>query len=884
MRVPPTINRLPGLTNTLGLLLGLGGLLQYLGVIAYLSSHATPGIDSLALSHSPRLLLAALPPWSILAIALGTPLLLVYGGSLWLTRQVQNSFRTQCQTLLRDLQDPFPPTRTGAILRNSAEPIAPSQSGYSPQTYSPQAYSPQSWWPEFQLLDQGIERLICQLHQRERLMESSATMYHLIFDLASIGMAVMSLDGHYLRVNRVLCKTLGYSEAELLARGNRDVTHPDDLAISNTQINRLLNEGLPYAQVRKRYLAKDGRTVHVLLKVALMYDAQEQPLSFLLQVVDLTRHRLAEMALQRAEERYQVLFENATEGIFQMTRDGYFISANPSLASMLGYHSPEELITSLTDVRRQLYVERDTWEQFMTAIEDQGEVTDFKVQVYRRDGSSLWILQNVHTVQDGLGNFLYYEGTVEDITAQKQAEAQILHSVLYDALTGLPNRVLFTTQLQEVLSSTTQASSPDGALLLLDVDRFKVINDSLGPIVGDQLLVELSDRLKGGLQAEDILARMGGDEFALLLRSVSSVDMALARANQIHTILHQPFYLNQQEFFVSTSIGIAPLAPSSGTTPYKSSEGILRDAELAMYHAKQQGRARTEVFNYERHINPWTQLQLETALRRSLERKELILMYQPIISIPSGAIAGFEALVRWRHPEWGTISPGDFIPMAEETGLILPLGLWVMHQACQQLRQWQDQGLVDASLKMAVNVSGRQLSQPIIVEQIRNILAETQISPQCLRVEITETDLMTHEDEVAQRLDDLKALGVNLCIDDFGTGYSSFSRLHRFPIDALKIDRSFVVPSRPQENNWEIIRTIVSLTEEMGIGAIAEGIETQEQLTQIQQTGCHLIQGFFFAQPLSPEDARLWLKHGSLEMIQRREQNRESNLVSSGIT
>jgi diguanylate cyclase (GGDEF)-like protein/PAS domain S-box-containing protein len=705
---------------------------------------------------------------------------------------------------------------------------------------------------EFAFISSYFHNTLKQLQQRERLMESSEAMYHLIFDLASIGMAVMGLEGRYLRVNSALCKTLGYSEQELLGLTQQTITYEADLAVSLALVNKLLDEGQLYAQIKKRYVAKNGRIVHVLLKIALMYDSHNQPLSFLVQVVDLTRHKLAELALQRAEERYQVLFENATEGIFQMTRQGYYISANPALASILGYESPEALITSLTDVSRQLFLEPMRWPEFLDQMDESGEVTDFVAQVHRQDGSLIWISFGVHTVVDAAGGFLYFEGTVEDITERQQAEERLLYSALYDALTGLPNRTLFTTRLQQALGLAQEDPECSFTLLFLDLDRFKVVNDSLGPLVGDQLLVKISDRLRACLTDSDTLARLGGDEFAILLEGAQTPEEALLTSKKIHSSLHHPFQLQDQEFFISASIGIVSCRDGKSGKLYTTIEDLLRDADIAMYRAKHRGRASSQVFDSSAHGSPLSQLQLETDLRRCLERHELQLLYQPIVAVPSGKVASFEALVRWHHPEWGMISPTEFIPVAEETGLIVPLGRWVMEEACRQLRTWQVAGLIDESVKMAVNVAGQQLTHTDLVAQIQEILQETQLAPGCLRIEITESILNGDENEVEQRLENIKEIGVKLCIDDFGTGYSSFSRLHRFPIDALKIDRSFLVPSKMQAGKWDIIKTIVRLTDDLEIGAIAE---------------CAYIQGYFFSSPLSSKEAALLLQRGGFEEL-----------------
>jgi len=728
-----------------------------------------------------------------------------------------------------------------------------------------QSFSQTPFPDEFAQLSHHFQRTLGQLHQRERLMESSEAMYHLIFDLASIGMAVMDLEGNYLRVNTALSNTLGYSKSELLQLSQQQITYRGDQAVSSALVSKLLKEGQPYAQVKKRYASKQGRTVHVLLKIALMYDSKRQPLSFLVQVVDLTRHKLTEQALQRAEERYQTLFETANEGIFQMTRQGYYISVNPALATMLGYESPESLITTLTDVSKQLFLSPEQWQDFLEEMDQLGELVEYKTQIYRRDREPIWVAFSVRPIQDDVGNCVYLEGTVKDITEHRQAEEKLLYSALYDSLTSLPNRTQFTTQLQYALGQAEEAGQ-EFTLLLLDLDRFKNINDSLGPLVGDQLLVQFSERLRTCLSANDTLARLGGDEFAVLLDGTASPEAALEVAQRIHNSLHQPFRCNDQEFFISASIGLVPCRDDQSRDLYTSIEDLLRDADIAMYQAKR-NRTLSEVFSRGSQTNPLSQLQLETDLRRAIERGELRLMYQPIVSVPDGAIASFEALVRWNHPKLGMISPTQFIPAAEESGLIVSLGAWVLREACRQLREWQLSGVAQPNLKMAVNVSGHQFTQPGIVNQIRTVLKETGLEPQCLRVEITEGVLIEDEKKaVERRLGEIRALGIDLCIDDFGTGYSSFSRLHRFPVDALKIDRSFVISSRAQQGNWEIINAIVNLTDDLGIKAIAEGVETAEQLFQIQKSGCEYIQGYFFSSPLSAADAINVLERGGYEM------------------
>ena len=568
---------------------------------------------------------------------------------------------------------------------------------------------------------------------------------------------------------------------------------------------------------------------------------------------DVTESRRAEIALKEAEEKYRGIFENAIEGIFQSTIDGRYLSANPALAKIYGYDSSEELIENIVDIETQLYVNPKRRRDFINFLEKDDKVSNFEYEIYRKDGSIIWVAENCRSVRDSQGNLLYYEGTVENITERKQTEEKLLHNAFYDSLTGLFNRAAFMEKLNESLFHARQIPNALFAVLFIDLDRFKVINDSLGHQLGDQLLVQLSNRLKSCIRERDALARLSGDEFALLIEDVRDLAEVTEIADRLQEQLTLPFNLEKQEVFSSASIGIA-FNQSSSEIFYNSPEHLLRDASTAMYHAKRAGKACYKVFNSTMQTNFLGRLQLETDLRRAIEREELRLHYQLIVSLLTGQISGFEALVRWQHPQLGLVSPGSFIPLAEETGLIVPIGEWVLREACRQMESWQTEGLVSNIATMSVNVAGRQFVELNLIKRVQEIIEETGLAPSNLRIEITEGVIMESIQLVTTQLDNLCELGVQLSLDDFGTGYSSLTRLQSFPIDTLKIDRSFVSKLGKNGENLEIVQTIINLALHLGMNAIAEGVETPEQVLILKNLGCHYGQGYLFSQPLNCHD------------------------------
>ena len=557
----------------------------------------------------------------------------------------------------------------------------------------------------------------------------------------------------------------------------------------------------------------------------------------------------AEVALQQAEAKYRSIFENTAEGIFQTTVDGRYISANPALARIYGYASPEKLIANLCNLEQQLYVKPNRRAKFIRLIQQHNTVSGFESQVYHQDGSMIWISENARAVYDDSGALSYYEGTVEDITELKQTQEQLRHNALHDTLTGLPNRTLFTDRLEQMVQRAKRHKDYLCAVLFLDLDRFKVVNDGFGHLIGDQLLIAVARSLEVCLRAEDTVARLGGDEFAILLDDIKDVNYATQIAERLKQVLALPFNLSGIEVFTSVSIGIVLGSEANGWL-----DDLLRNADIAMYQAKVLGKGRCKLFDAALHDQIVTSRQLEMDLRQAIDRQEFRVHYQPIVLLATGKVVGFEALVRWEHPTRGLIFPTEFIPIAEETGLILPLGQWVLQVACHQMRQWQRQFPLSPLLTISVNLSAKQFTQPSLCQQIAQILLETNLDASSLRLEITESMLMEKAD-VATVLLQLKSLGVSFYLDDFGTGYSSLSYLYRFPIDTLKIDRSFISRMGFGNDNSEIVRTITTLAQALSMDVIAEGIETVEQLMQLSALQCKYGQGYFFSHPLDTQAA-----------------------------
>ncbi|MBU1247691.1 MAG: EAL domain-containing protein [Proteobacteria bacterium] len=556
-----------------------------------------------------------------------------------------------------------------------------------------------------------------------------------------------------------------------------------------------------------------------------------------------------------AEARYTALFENAVEGIFQSTPDGRFLAVNPAMARILGYTEPETVMAEFTNINEQLYTNPHRREELMRQLQEHGSVAGFEAQVFRRDNSIIWISIHARAVFTKDGAIEYMEGMFEDITTRKNAEDMLYQNAFYDQLTGLPNRALLTDRLRRVLEGAKRQPDTKYALLFLDLDQFKNVNDSLGHQAGDELLLAVGNKLKKCLRAMDTVARFGGDEFALLLEDLQDYKMALKVTRRIQSELTTPQIIQNREVYSSASIGIV-----LGTKPFESADAVLRAADVAMYQAKRQGRNRFKVFNHRMGRKAARQLELETSLRQAINHEQFEVHYQPIIEVISSRIVGVEALVRWRRPEVGLVLPRDFIPLCEETGLINFLGHWVLVTACAQTKVWQSIPN-HKDLFVCVNISGTQIQQPGLVEQVQWAFEDAELDPNLLKLEITESVLMSNAQKAVNMLAKLKTLGVCLAIDDFGTGYSSLAYLNRFPVDTLKIDRSFV-SRMGHDDDDKIVQAVISLAETMGMDAVAEGVEQLDQLEKLTAMHCAFAQGFYFSRPLPPSELELFLKHG----------------------
>jgi diguanylate cyclase (GGDEF)-like protein len=442
-----------------------------------------------------------------------------------------------------------------------------------------------------------------------------------------------------------------------------------------------------------------------------------------------------------------------------------------------------------------------------------------------------------------------------ELAERKLAEAQLLHNAFHDSLTDLPNRSLFMDRLGHAVERTKRHNSHLFAVLFLDIDRFKVVNDSLGHTIGDRLLIAIAERLQTCLYPSDTFARLGGDEFTILLEDISDHSEALSLANRIQQELRQPFNLSGYEVFTSASIGI--VLSSFG---YEDPESMLRDADTAMYRAKARGKAQYIVFEPAMYAGAVTRLQSEIDMRKAIERNELRLFYQPIMSLATKKVTGFEALLRWQHPDRGFIFPTDFIALAEETGLIISIGEWVMHEACRQLAKWQAQFPLDPPLTVSVNISSIQVAHPDFIDRVEQILQETGLNPHSLKLEITETALMNNVEIAKSKFEQLRRLNIQVYIDDFGTGYSSFGYLQNFPIDVLKIDKSFISKIAFDDNSLQIVQTIMSLARSIGMGVVAEGVETSEQLACLELMGKESVQGYFISRPVDSLAAEMMIQ------------------------
>lgn len=582
-------------------------------------------------------------------------------------------------------------------------------------------------------------------------------------------------------------------------------------------------------------------------------------------ITDITERKRSELALRRSEERYALAAEGANDGLWDWHISDRVMYYSPRWAALVG-EPPGTLRPVLEEWLQRVHPE--DLELLRRSLKDHllGRSPHFECEfrIRYREGGYRWMRSRGKALRNAKGEPYRMAGSMTDVTEYHRIQEQILHDALHDAMTGLPNRVLFMDRLSQAITRRVRRPNSLFAVLFLDVDRFKVINDSLGHLAGDQLLIGIGQRLTACTRAEDTIARLGGDEFAILLEELTNPAQAIEVAERVLAALSCPFLLEGHEVFTSASIGIA--FPSEET---QTAEDLLRDADTAMYRAKSLGKARYEVFSMTMRAQSIALMQIETDLRRATERKEFLVYYQPIVDLSTRKIVGFETLLRWQHPERGIISPAEFMTVAEETGLILPISWWVMAEACRQMQHWAKVFPRSRNLSISVNLSGRHFQQADLLLNLRSILSETEFPAERLRLEVTEGVLIDNKEVAIATLQKIRAMGIGLYMDDFGTGYSSLSYLHRFPVDTLKIDRTFISTLNSEESSATIVHTILMLAHSLGLKVVAEGIETREQYQILQALGCNYGQGYFFARPLAPKQVEQLFAGQSLRRLIR---------------
>lgn len=693
---------------------------------------------------------------------------------------------------------------------------------------------------------------VTERRKAEKERAASAALISTTFEHMSDGLSAVDRHGALLNWNSRFLEFFGLTSEDVEAGRSLDSVLQD--ALSTEDLTTLSKA---FAQIEWR--TDDGATEGAADSVVVLrlsdgrwLQLSHRPIperGFVITYADVTdRMRMTE-ALSRSEERYALAAAGANDGLWDwdLTQDRLYTS--PRWREMLGLgrdtlsEQPDEWFnrvhpSDVEDLEQALH-------EHLSGRTDH-LYTEFRV--LHAEGAYLWTVARALAVRDDMGQATRLTGSLTDITERKRAEEKLLRDALYDTVTGLPNRALFLDRLEQERRRHKDPGLDTFAVLLLDLDRFKVVNDSLGHDLGDTLLIEVARRLESSIKPGDSVARLSGDEFGILLTSIEGAEQAQDMVHWLQADISAAFMIGNQEVFTSASIGIA--MPSQG---FADSEEMLRAADIAMYKAKEKGQSSSAIFDPQMQSRAITQMQLENDLRRAVDRGEIEMYYQPIISFRTGRIAGVEALARWRHPDRGTVVPADFIPLAEDTGLITTIGTTALRLACRQMKSWErDLGEL-APETMSVNLSSRQLQDPDMVREIELILAREDIKGSRLKLEVTESMIMMNPETTSRILFDLKELGVALSIDDFGTGYSSLSYLHRFPFDTLKIDRSFVVSMEDKTENMEIIRSIALLAHNLGMDIIAEGVETDRHMRRLNELNCEFGQGYYFASPLPAE-------------------------------
>jgi len=686
--------------------------------------------------------------------------------------------------------------------------------------------------------------------------ETSEGRFRALVQHASDIIIVTDSAGQLNYVSPAFDRILGFSAREFGNRPASELMHPDDLARLRAEMTADALAAQGNGGWRTELRMRDGAGAWKWFESTVTDHLQDPNVrGIVANLHDISARKEAELALREAHERFRSAFENAPIGMAMADLEGRVMRANPAFGKIVGRRSVELPGLSLHELTHA--EDREATSAAMRRLTTQ-ETDGYRIEkrYLHVEGHEVWVSVSLSCVHNDDGP-LYLIAQVEDVTERRALRERLAYAAIHDPLTQLPNRILFMDRLEVALSRAVRQNR-QVAVIFMDLDRFKLVNDSMGHAAGDRLIEIVADRLRATVRPNDTVARFGGDEFIVLCEDVVGESVALGLADRLSGALAQPVVLAEGEVFVSASMGVAVSRQvgdaSAGGDPDDSAASLLRDADTAMYRAKELGRARTEVFEEASHVVALQQIRTRSELHRALERREFRVFYQPIVEVLSGRLAGVEALVRWQHPERGLLHPGEFLSTAEESGLIVPIGALVLEEACQQLAIWhaerRRQGIAPMSLGVSVNLSPRQLVQPHFVHQVADILRSTAVDPGALWLEITEGALAGDAAQTIDTLEQLHALGVRLSIDDFGSGYASLGYLRSFPVEALKIDRSFVDGLGRGTEDSTIVASVVALARSLGLICIAEGVERSEQISQLVTLGCDYVQGFLLGVPL----------------------------------
>ncbi len=690
--------------------------------------------------------------------------------------------------------------------------------------------------------------LIAEIAERKRIeaaLRESETRYRAIMQQSLEAIYIHDVETlRLLEANPAFLTLLGYDADEIKNLTLYDIVAAEKDTIAYFQQAILNSEGFTLGE--RLWRRKDGTIVEVEV-TANRIQQGERNMIFVVGR-DITERKRAEMALRESEERYAVAIRGINDGLWDWNLKTDEVYFSPRWSSMLGFDEGE-IGNALDEWFGRVHPQDLPQLQTAIGFHIDGKTPHFECE-YRIQHSNKeyrWVLSRGLAVRDKEGKAYRMAGSQTDVTDRKRTEERLSYDALHDALTGLPNRVLFMDRLSQRLEYTKRHPGNLFAVMFVDLDRFKVINDSLGHLVGDKFLVSVARQLQACLRPEDTISRLGGDEFAVLLNEVNEVSNTVRVAERIQTQLKSAAMLKTVNRSSTASIGIAMYNGN-----YAEAQEMLRDADSAMYRAKVQGGNRYQIFDTTMYENALSILQLETDLKLAVEKQEWQVYYQPIVSLENGEISGVEALLRWNHPQRGMVLPNDFIPIAEETGLILQIGEYVLHQACAQAKIWRDNGY--SKLWISVNISGRQFQDKTLVKMVKRVLNETGLPSDGLRLEVTESVAMRDLDYSISVLNDLNKLGVNISLDDFGKGYSSLSYLKQFPLKVLKIDRSFIQDNDTNKSGEAITSAIIFMGQTLNMEVIAEGVETEEQLNFLKSQFCDEVQGFLFSRPMPADE------------------------------